>query len=59
MDPEPYRRLRELVDKALDLHEYERDVFLQENCQDAQLLSEARDLLIHYCPTHKGNDDFF
>ncbi|MCK9995899.1 MAG: serine/threonine protein kinase, partial [Candidatus Krumholzibacteria bacterium] len=48
MDPKRYQRLKNLVDRALELPEIERDIFLQENCDDGELLSEARDLLLHY-----------
>ncbi len=54
MDPKRYQRLKDLVDQALELPEIERDIFLQENCGDVDLLSEARDLLLHYRPETEG-----
>ncbi len=37
MDPDRYRRLKELVSQACELPQYERDVFLQEHCDDVEL----------------------
>ncbi|MCK9995199.1 MAG: protein kinase [Candidatus Krumholzibacteria bacterium] len=54
MDPSRYQRLKDLVDRALELPEIERDIFLQQNCEDAELLTEARDLLFHYSPDLGG-----
>ncbi len=54
MDPKRYQRLKDLVDQALELPEIERDIYLQNSCGDADLLSEARDLLHHYRPETQG-----
>jgi len=54
MDPKRYQRLKNLVNRALELPEIEQDVFLQQECEDIELLAEARDLLLHSTTDPEG-----
>ncbi|MCD9185177.1 MAG: protein kinase [Pyrinomonadaceae bacterium] len=55
MDSERYRQIKELFNSAVELAEKDRESFLSENCQDADLRAEIEEMLSF--ATEDGEDD--